>query len=137
MLRFFQFFFYCLIPYKKIPKMLKLLKNSNGKWVQLPSQIGLQYLCMHSQKISVLKASVYRALDLIYFVFICRSFPSRYSRMCICLFIFGFLRIFNFWLQSESRYFVGLWCHSTRGYDWSYRNGCENCVYLSDPTFLW
>ena len=32
---------YSLMPYKKIPKMQKLSKNSNGKWVQYPSQIGL------------------------------------------------------------------------------------------------
>ena len=36
--------------------MQKLSKNFNGKWLQLPSQIGLQYCACNGQKISVLRA---------------------------------------------------------------------------------
>jgi len=32
------------MSYARIPKIIKLSKNSNRKWVQLPSQIGLYYV---------------------------------------------------------------------------------------------
>ena len=52
-LRFFQNFqldfFYLSIPYKNIPKMLKLSKISNGKWAQLPSKIDFQYCVARAQ----------------------------------------------------------------------------------------